>query len=199
MTASGALVRCTTLRSLPDLSVNSRAPGPLFVISHSSFLPSSWYVKLGVLLRSPLLRRSRPRTSRRTWSPNRPRSSTGPPRRGPRPCRASYPPPRLPFPRRPVRLALRGGCLVARFVFSGLALCRTFAPDAALRENGRDQDRGECDDAVSFSASPRKLLGLQRVLYLAGREPGRKKEGGRCPARSLPTITKEPVSGFRTS
>ena len=70
----------------------------------------------------------------------------------------------FPFPRRPVRLALRGGCLlVARFVFSGLALRCPFAPDAARRENGRDQDRGERGDAVSFSASLRELLGLQRV------------------------------------
>jgi hypothetical protein len=44
----------------------------------------------------------------------------------------------FPFPRRTARLALRGGCLVARFVFSGLALRRPFAPDAARRENGRD-------------------------------------------------------------
>jgi hypothetical protein len=42
------------------------------------------------------------------------------------------------FPRRTARLALRGGCLVARFVFSGLALRRPFAPDAARRENGPD-------------------------------------------------------------
>jgi hypothetical protein len=164
MTASGALIRCT-LRSSPDPSVTSRAPGPLFVISHSSFPPSSWNVKLWGT--SPL-------TS----------SSSSPPAHFPEnvvpespsilnrtsPARASSPPSLVSAstasPSRAVPFALRSAAAASLPASSSAGwLCAARSPpDAARCENGRDQDRGERGDAVSFSASLRELLGLQRVL-----------------------------------
>jgi hypothetical protein len=61
-----------------------------------------------------------------------------------------------------------------------LTLRRLFtAPCAARRESGRDQDGGESGHAVTFSASPRQLLGLQRVLLPRCQGAGPVKGGGK--------------------
>jgi hypothetical protein len=54
-----------------------------------------------------------------------------------------------------------------------LALRRPFAPDAARRENARDQDRGDAAMLFLFRLLPGSCSVFNAFSALAGREPGR--------------------------